>query len=216
MDLRKRLSQMLLGVTAIAILAAGPARAQVGKSLGVADINTAPEANLVAIAGLTPAIVKGIVDKRPFASLTELNAYLLSQGLTQEQAMAVYQKAVVHVNLNTATREEIVLIPGAGTRMAREFAEYRPWKTWAQFDREISKYVGQEATDTLKQYVFIPINANSATDADLMTIPGLTPAVVAQLKQGRPYASKEQLEQQLAKASNAKDAARIGRFLVIQ
>jgi hypothetical protein len=24
-----------------------------------------------------------------------------------------------------------------------EFAEYRPWKTWAQFDKEIGKYVGQ-------------------------------------------------------------------------
>ena len=48
--------------------------------------------------------------------------------------------------------------------MAREFAEYRPWKTWAQFDKEISKYVGQEATDKLKQYCFIPVNLNTATD----------------------------------------------------
>jgi hypothetical protein len=35
-------------------------------------------------------------------------------------------------------------------------AEYRPWKTWAQFDKEIGKYVGQQETDRLKQYVFIP------------------------------------------------------------
>ena len=41
-------------------------------------------------------------------------------------------------------------------RMTAEFREYRPWKTWAQFDKEISKYVGQPETDHLKQYVFIP------------------------------------------------------------
>ena len=41
-------------------------------------------------------------------------------------------------------------------RMAAEFAEYRPWKTWAQFDKEIGKYVGQQETDRFKQYVFIP------------------------------------------------------------
>ena len=70
----------------------------------------------------------------------------------------------MHVNLNTGTREEILLIPGAGTRMVREFMEYRPWKTWTQFDKEIGKYVGQPETDRLKQYVFIPVNLNTATD----------------------------------------------------
>jgi hypothetical protein len=40
---------------------------------------------------------------------------------------------------NTASPDEIMLIPGAGRRMVREFAEFRPWKTWTQFDKEISK-----------------------------------------------------------------------------
>jgi hypothetical protein len=40
--------------------------------------------------------------------------------------------------------------------MAAELAEYRPWKAWTQFDKEIGKYVGQQETDRLKQYVFIP------------------------------------------------------------
>ena len=95
-----------------------------------------------------------------FNSIVDLNTFLLGAGLTQAQATEFYGKAFVHVNLNTGTREEILLIPGAGNAMAREFAEYRPWKTWAQFDKEISKYVGQpEATDKLKQYVFIPVES---------------------------------------------------------
>jgi hypothetical protein len=112
--------------------------AQVGKSLGVTDANIVPERDLLTFPHMTPAIVKGLIEKRPFASITELHAYLLSQSLTPEQAMEFYTKAFVHINLNTATREEILLVPGAGRRMAVEFAEYRPWKTWAQFDREIS------------------------------------------------------------------------------
>jgi DNA uptake protein ComE-like DNA-binding protein len=216
MNWNTRFSWFALAAVAACLVVAPPLRAQVGKSLGVTDVNVAAEKDLAAIPGLTPAIVKGILDKRPFASLTELNAYLLSQGLTQEQAMAVYQKAIVLVNLNTGTREEIVLIPGAGNRMAREFDEYRPWRNWTQFDREIGKYVGQEATDKLKQYVFIPLNANSAADADLMTIPGLTPAQLAAIKAGRPWASAQALEQGLAKGSSPKDAARVARFLVIQ
>jgi DNA uptake protein ComE-like DNA-binding protein len=216
MSLKKLL--LMLAVVGVGSVSPGVGllNAQVGKSLGVADINVAPEATIAATPGLTPVIAKALVAKRPFASITELNAFLLSQGLTQEQANQVYPKAFVHVNLNTATREEILLIPGAGTRMAREFPEYRPWRTWAQFDREISKYVGQEATDKLKQYVFIPMNANTAADADLMTISGVTAATIAKLKQGRPYASKDAFEQAMGRGGDPKEAARVSRFLVFQ
>ena len=92
---------------------------------------------------------------RPFASITEWHAFLLGQKLTPEQAAEVYAKSFVHVNLNTGTRDEILLIPGAGNRMVREFMEYRPWKNWAQFDKEIGKYVGAKETERLWRYVVI-------------------------------------------------------------
>jgi DNA uptake protein ComE-like DNA-binding protein len=78
--------------------------------------------------------------------------------VTPEQAREFYRKAFVPINLNTGTREEFMLIPGVGSRMSAEFMEYRPWKTWAQFDKEIGKYVGQAETDRFKPYVFIPPN----------------------------------------------------------
>jgi len=107
---------------------------------------------------MTPAIVKGIVEQRPFKSVVELNKFLLEQKVTPQQAREFYREAFVPINLNTGTREEFMLIPGVGSRMSAEFMEYRPWKTWTQFDREIGKYVGQAETDRFKQYVFIPSN----------------------------------------------------------
>jgi len=186
-------------------------QAQVGKSQGVVDANTAAEKDLAAMPHMTPTIAKALVAQRPFDSILDLNKFLIGQGLTAEQAMEFYSKAFVNINLNTATSEEILLVPGAGRRMTREFAEYRPWKTYAQFDKEIGKYVGSEATARLAQYTFIPLNANTATDADLMTIPGASTAIVTSLKQGRPYASITALEQALAKATNAKEGHRLAR-----
>ena len=188
---------------------------QVGKSLGVVDVNIAAEKDLLTFPNMTPAIVKGILEKRPFASIVDLNAYLLSQGLTPEKAMEFYTKAFVHINLNTATREEILLVPGAGNRMAREFPEYRPWRTFAQFDKEISKYVGQEATDKLKQYVFIPVNLNTATDEDILSIPGASARIVREFKEYRPWKTKAQFDKEIGKYFGEKDTARLWRFVVI-
>jgi DNA uptake protein ComE-like DNA-binding protein len=206
---------MIAAVVAVALVGRGSTMtAQVGK--GLLDVNTVAEKDLLALPHMTPAIVKGIVERRPFASIVELNTFLTSQSLTPEQLTEVYRKAFIHVNLNTGTGEEILLIPGAGKRMTREFAEYRPWKTWAQFDKEIGKYVGQAETDRLKQYVFIPVNLNSATDEDILTIPGAGSRMVREFKEYRPWKTKEQFEKEIGKYVGARETARLWRYVVIQ
>jgi DNA uptake protein ComE-like DNA-binding protein len=120
------------------------------------DPNTAAENDLQPLPHLTPAIVKSIVERRPFKDVTELDKFLREQKLAPEQLREFYRRAFVPINLNAGTRDAFLLIPGVGSRMAAELMEYRPWKTWAQFDKEIGKYVGQQETDRLKQYVFIP------------------------------------------------------------
>ena len=204
-------------VAAAAILLSGGVflQAQVGKSQGVVDANSAAEKDLASMPRMTPAIAKALVAQRPFDTIVDLNKFLIAQGLTPEQAMEFYAKAFVNINLNTATSDDILLVPGAGRRMAREFAEYRPWKNYAQFDREIGKYVGAEATAKLAQYTFIPMNPNTATDEDLMTIPGANAATIAAIKKGRPYASVSALQDALVKATSAKEGKRFSRYFAL-
>jgi DNA uptake protein ComE-like DNA-binding protein len=199
---------------ALLLASPGPARAQVGASQGVVDANTAPEAALLQMPHMTPAIVKAIVAARPFQSVIELNTLLLAQGLTADQAAAFYRSAFVHVNLNTATAEEIMLIPGAGRRMAREFAEYRPWKAWAQFNKEIGKYVNDQEVARLAQYAFIPINLNTASDADLLTIPGVGQRMLHELKEYRPWKTMAQFDKEIGKYVDQKEVRRLARYVV--
>jgi DNA uptake protein ComE-like DNA-binding protein len=206
----------IVTVTALglALVFASPALAQVGK--GLIDLNSAPEKELAALPNVTPAVVKAILEKRPFATIVDANTYLMSQSLTADQLTEIYRKAFVHVNLNTATGEEILLIPGAGKRMVREFAEYRPWKTWAQFDKEIGKYVGEAETNRLKQYVFIPVNLNTASDDDILSIPGAGPRMVREFKEYRPWKTKAQFEKEIGKYVGPAEVARLWRYVVIE
>jgi DNA uptake protein ComE-like DNA-binding protein len=150
---RYRAVGAIVGILALVLVLALPAAAQTGK---LVDPNTASESDLTALPNMTPDIVKAIVAKRPFKTVVELNKLLLDQKLTADQTKEFYRKAFVPINLNTGTKPEFLLIPGVGPRMSGEFEEYRPWKTWAQFDKEIGKYVGQQETDRLKQYFFLP------------------------------------------------------------
>jgi DNA uptake protein ComE-like DNA-binding protein len=206
----------LIPLLVVLALTSGSAlvRGQVGK--GLLDFNTATEAELTALPGMTAAIAKALVAARPFGTIVELNTFLTGQKLSADQLTAVYGKAFIHVNLNTGTREEILLIPGAGNRMVREFDEYRPWKSWAQFDKEIGKYVGPEEVNRLKQYVFIPVNLNTASDEDILSIPGAGNRMVREFKEYRPWKTKAQFEKEIGKYVGEKEVARLWRYVVIE
>jgi DNA uptake protein ComE-like DNA-binding protein len=203
-------------VGAVLVLLASPLYAQVGKSLGVVDANTASEQVLLSAPNVSAPVVKALIAARPFNSIIDLNKFLLSQKLTQEQANQFYSKAFVHVNLNTATAEEIMLIPGAGKRMAHEFEEYRPWRSYAQFEKEIGKYVDAKEVARLAQYTFIPLNLNTATEADFMTIPGVGNRMVHEFKEYRPWKSQQHFEKEIGKYVNQREVARLWRYMTLQ
>ncbi|HSC27897.1 MAG TPA: hypothetical protein VLD67_11515 [Vicinamibacterales bacterium] len=209
-----RLTRMTCAALAAAVLVSAGAAAQVGK--GLLDANSAAEKELMAVPHFSEKVVKALVAQRPFMNMTEFNAFLTGQGLTPEQLPAVYQKAFVHLNLNTATREEILMIPNLGNRMVREFLEYRPYKAMAQFRREMGKYVDDKEVARMEQYVFVPINLNSASDEDILTIPALGPRMLREFKEYRPYTSMEQFRREIGKYVDKKEVARLERYVTIE
>ena len=200
----------------VATLMAPPAAdAQAGRRGDVLDVNTASDKQLLAVPGLTPAIVKAIVGKRPFLTMTDFDTLLGQSSLTPAQRSEVYKRAFVQVNLNSASDAEILLIPGLGNRMLGEFKEYRPYKALVQFRREIGKYVDEKEVARLEQYVFVPINLNTATDADILTIPGMGQRMLREFKEYRPYKAMAQFRREIGKYVDDKEVARLERYVTL-
>ena len=204
-------TRAFVALTALA-LAAAPAVAQVGKPVTIKDANTVAEADIATMPHMTAALAKELVAARPFASATAFDAFLAPK-LTKEQRAELYARLWVHIDLNTASREEIALIPGMGPRMIREFLEYRPYASMAVFRREIGKYVSAEEVARLEQFTFVPMDPTTASDADLQTIPNLGPRMLREFKEYRPWTGPEHFRREIGKYVNAKEVARLERFL---
>ena len=201
-------------VSIATVVAAGAARGQVGRGQGLLEANVASEKELVAVPHLNGDVAKQVIAQRPFASITNLNG-LLARSLGKDQLTEVYRKIFVPVNLNTAPREELLLIPGLGKRMAHEFEEYRPYKSLTQFRKEIGKYVDEKEVARLEQYVFIPIKLNTASDEDILSIPGLGKRMLHEFKEYRPYKSIEQFRKEIGKYVDKKELARLERYVTV-
>lgn len=99
---------------------------------------------------------------------------------------------VAKINLNTATSDQLLTtIPGFGSRMVREFQEYRPYISIQQFRQEIGKYVDDAQIAEYEKYVYVPIAINDSDSATLQQIPGLDATEAETLMAGRPYASTD-------------------------
>jgi len=191
----------------------GTAVAQVGQSAMV-NPNLATEQELTALPHLTSDHVRAIMADRPFMTMTDVDAQLAS--LSEAQRDALYRAMWIPLNLNTASKDEILLVPGLGSRMLREFEEYRPYVALAQFQREMGKYVDDDEVARLSGYVFVAINLNTASDEDILSIPGVGSRMEREFKEYRPYQSLAQFRREMGKYVDDQEVARLERYVVIK
>ena len=118
------------------------------------DPNTVSQQQLLTLPGMDSAAAQALVNGRSYDNMIAVDRALASH-LSETERDSLYTRVWKPIDLNSASAEEIMLIPGVGDRMRREFEEYRPYTSMEQFRREIGKYVDDAEVARLERYVAI-------------------------------------------------------------
>jgi DNA uptake protein ComE-like DNA-binding protein len=119
------------------------------------DPNAATREQVLAIPGMNQPTADALVAGRPYRNMVAVDRVLARGNLSEQQRDTVYTRLWIPIDLNAASKEEILLIPGVGPRMQHEFEEYRPYRSIERFRREIGKYVSPQEVARLERYVTI-------------------------------------------------------------
>ena len=176
----------------------------------VFNANLATEADLASL-GLSEELVAKIILKRPFMSMLDLD--VMMDPTSKE---GVYQNVFVPFNLNTTAEKDFKMIPGVGDRMAHEFEEYRPYTSIKQFKREMAKYVDENEISRYLNYVFVPVELNTASEDDIESLPGLGKRITHEFMEYRPYKNLEQFRKEIGKYVDAKELLRLERLVYLK
>jgi DNA uptake protein ComE-like DNA-binding protein len=201
----------LLGLTFVSNVT----MAQAGNNDSVLNPNLADESELAAAPGLNAELAAAIIAARLLAGNLELDA-LLGDSLDDEEKAQLRAVLFLPINLNSASEDEVKLVPGISQKMVREFDEYKPYSTLEQFRREMGKYVDDAEVARLEQYVFVPMDLNSASADAFSTIPGMSGRMVREFDEYRPYASIEQFRREMGKYVDENEVARLERYVFIE
>lgn len=181
------------------------------EEVNVLNANLATEDDLLGIA-LSEELIAKLMEARPFLDMIALDTIL---GDDVDRA-DLYTKLFVPMNLNTTAEADFKMIPGVGDRMAHEFEEYRPYLNIQQFRVEIGKYVDENEVARYENYVFVPVELNSATEEDIKALPGVGDKMAHEFEEYRPYANIDQFRKEIGKYVDDKELARLERLVYLK
>lgn len=186
---------------------------QVGNNTNVLNPNRASVEELGSINGIDNKMAESIIGNRSHLGMIAFDEFLTENGV--DEKVEIYKKLFLPINLNTATRTEIMMVPSIGNKMAHEFEEYRPYKKMIQWRREMAKYIDDDEIARFEQYVFVPINLNTATDEEILSIPGIGSKMLHEFKEYRPYQNIDQFRREIGKYVSEDEVARFERYVTL-
>lgn len=188
----------------------GAVTAQVALNANIAERDA-----LAALAPVGPALADSLVAHRPFLT-TETFTRVVTSMVPEDAQEAVFTAVWVPMDLNSGSEATIGMIPGVGERMTHEFLEYRPYVSMAQFRREMSKYVDEAEVERLASFVYVKLDLNTATDEEILAIPGIGQRMLREFKEYRPYTDMAQFRREMGKYVSESEVARLERYVEVR
>ena len=116
------------------------------------NLNDVTTEEILLIPGVGDRMAHEFEEYRPYVDMAEFRREI-GKYVDEDEVERLARYVYVPIDLNAATREEIMAVPGMTERMAHEFEEYRPYTDLDQFRREIGKYVDEDEVARFERYV---------------------------------------------------------------
>jgi DNA uptake protein ComE-like DNA-binding protein len=152
------------------------------------------------------------------AMLIGVAAAVIAAGMplfAEAAAPAPAQVQASRLNPNTATPIELTALPGMTPALADAIQKQRPFQSITDFDELVRQTLSADQAKALYERLFIPVNLNSATPADIALIPGMSQRMIGEFLEYRPYANIEVFNREIGKYVNAAEVARLRSYVTL-
>ena len=130
-------------------------------------------------------------------------------------ALALSQSALAAdlLDANAASEEALAAAADAGT--AASIVAARPFATIGELNALLSASMGEDELEALYGKLFVPINLNTASEADILLIPGVGRKMAHEFEEYRPYSSMEQFRREIGKYVDEDEVARLEMYVTL-
>ena len=116
---------------------------------------------------------------------------------------------------NAASREDLAAVPGMTAAGADAIVAGRPYTSMVGVDSALAG-MSEAARDSVYAHVFLPIDLNTASDAEILLIPGIGDRMLHEFKEYRPYDNIARFRREMGKYVDSTEVARMEKFVRVQ
>jgi DNA uptake protein ComE-like DNA-binding protein len=209
----RRLPHALLAAVLAAALVACSAKE---RDPGVDD-TAAPDSGVASVPGIPPGGTSTAGATSDSATLANVNAGAAGTAAAGAPGATDLGAAGVLLDPNTATRDQLVAVPGMTPGAADALVAGRPYTSMLAVDAALAKaQLDSAARRTVYGRVFRPIDLNAATGPEIVLIPGVGARLRHEFEEYRPYRTIERFRREIGKYVDQAEVARLERYVAIR
>ncbi len=116
---------------------------------------------------------------------------------------------------NRATEAELAAVPGMTAAVTSALLAARPFADMLAVDAALAPHVDEAAREALYGHVWIPLDLNAASEAEILLIPGVGPRMAHEFEEYRPYDGMARFRREIGKYVDEREVARLERYVRI-
>ncbi|MBM4195461.1 MAG: hypothetical protein FJ202_13965, partial [Gemmatimonadetes bacterium] len=101
------------------------------------------------------------------------------------------------LDANTASEKQLLTVPGITPALAKGIVTQRPFLTTSDFDALLGQSLSRERRAEVYRRLFVQINLNTASDAEILLIPSIGNRMLEEFKEYRPYRALAQFRREI-------------------
>ena len=128
---------------------------------------------------------------------------------------AMAQAEMTLVNPNLADKDELQALPNVNDEIVQAIIEGRPYSSAVDLDTALAGVMNDEQRSALYTRLFQRIDLNTASEAEILLIPGMSKKMAHEFLEYRPYKSMEQFRREIGKYVDEDEVARLEMYVTL-
>ena len=140
----------------------------------------------------------------------------VTEDTTAEAPAADAAEAATGVmDANSVTAQQLAGMEGISEELAAAIVAGQPFASVSAFNEVLLASVGEAEAATIRETLFVPVNLNTGSEADIKLIPGMTEKMEHEFLEYRPYADMEEFNREIGKYVDEAEVARFRQYVTL-
>lgn len=119
------------------------------------------------------------------------------------------------LDASTVTADQLAGMTVVTPELAEAIIAGQPYENVSAFNEVLMATLTEEEAATVRETLFVPVNLNTASEADIKLIPGMTEKMEYEFLEYRPYENMDEFNREIGKYVDEEEVARFRQYVTL-